>query len=240
MHYLALASDYDGTLAHQGAVDPDTIEALERLARSGRKIILVTGRELPDLETVFGRLDLFERIVAENGAVLCNPATREKRRLAERPPDEFVELLRTKGVATASTGEVVVATWRAYEQEVLDAIRELGLELQVICNKDAVMVLPSGVNKMTGLNAALAELKISPNNVVAVGDAENDHAFLSCCGCVVAVQNAIPSLKERADLVTQGASSAGVRELIEKVLATDLQGLGRNLDRHRSCSDASK
>ena len=60
----------------------------------------------------------------------------------------------------------------------LDTIRDLGLELQVIFNKGAVMVLPAGVNKASGLAAALADLGLSPHNVVGVGDAENDHAFL--------------------------------------------------------------
>lgn len=233
MRYFALATDYDGTLAHHGVVDEQTINTLERLAHSGRKIILVTGRELPDLESVFGRLDLFARIVAENGAVLYNPATREKQALGQRPPDRFVASLKEKGVTDVSVGDVIVATWHPHEQQVLDSIRELGLELQVIFNKDAVMILPSGINKMTGLDAALAELKISRHNVVGVGDAENDHAFLGCCECAVAVQNAIPALKERADLITDGASSAGVRELVEKILDTDLQELGPQLGRHR-------
>ena len=48
----------------------------------------------------------------------------------------------------------------------------------MIFNKGAVMILPSGVNKATGLAAALEELGLSPHNVVGVGDAENDHAFL--------------------------------------------------------------
>src|ERR1700722_2848136 len=73
MRYLAMASDYDGTLAHDGVVDDQTIRAIERLIHSGRKLILVTGRELPDLQSVFPRLDLCERVVAENGAVLYIP-----------------------------------------------------------------------------------------------------------------------------------------------------------------------
>ena len=73
MRYLALASDYDGTLASDGAVDAKTIEAIERLIHSGRRLILVTGRELPDLQAAFPRLDLCERVVAENGALLFNP-----------------------------------------------------------------------------------------------------------------------------------------------------------------------
>ena len=49
MRYLALACDYDGTLASAGKVSNETLSALERLKKSGRKLILVSGRELPDL-----------------------------------------------------------------------------------------------------------------------------------------------------------------------------------------------
>jgi len=53
MYFMALASDYDGTLAEDGRVAPATLEALDLLRQSGRKLILVTGRELPDLQEVF-------------------------------------------------------------------------------------------------------------------------------------------------------------------------------------------
>jgi energy-coupling factor transporter ATP-binding protein EcfA2 len=85
------------------------------------------------------------------------------------------------------------------------------------------MILPSGVNKMSGLCATLEELKFSSHNVVGVGDAENDHAFLESCECAVAVSNAIPSLKEKADLVTESARGAGVTELIQRLIENDLQ-----------------
>jgi HAD superfamily hydrolase (TIGR01484 family) len=229
MRYLALASDYDGTLAHDGVVDDDTILGLERLIHSGRRLIMVTGRELPDLQSIFPRLDLFERVVAENGALLYNPATREKRALAKCPPQSFLDSLRKRGVPDLSAGEVIVATWHPYETQVMEAIRESGLELQIVFNKEAVMILPTGVNKMTGLCAALEELKLSPHNVAGVGDAENDHAFLESCECSIAVANAIPALKERADLVTQHERGAGVVELIDKLIDTDLSELAGGL-----------
>jgi HAD superfamily hydrolase (TIGR01484 family) len=206
MRYFALASDYDGTLAHDGRVNEATVQALERLVPSGRKLILVTGRELPDLKTVFPRLDLCERVVAENGALLYNPATQEQRALAQRPSDDFIQALRVRGVSDVSVGEVIIATWRPHEVQVLEAIQELGLELQIIFNKDAVMVLPSGVNKKSGLCAALEELGLSPHNVAGIGDAENDHAFLESCECPIAVANAIPALKTQAALVTAGGA----------------------------------
>ncbi len=225
MRYLALASDYDGTLAHDGVVDESTVRAVERLKHSGRKLILVTGRELRDLQSVFPQLDLCERVVAENGAVLYNPATREKRVLAERPPESLLENLRNRGVSDMSVGDVIVATWHPHERQAIETIKESGLELQIIFNKDAVMVLPSGVNKMTGLCSALNEMKMSRHNVVGVGDAENDHAFLDGCECGVAVANAIDALKEKADFVTERARGAGVTELIEKLIGNDLSAL---------------
>jgi hydroxymethylpyrimidine pyrophosphatase-like HAD family hydrolase/energy-coupling factor transporter ATP-binding protein EcfA2 len=229
MRYLALASDYDGTLASDGVVDDETVRAIERLIHSGRRLILVTGRELPDLQSVFPRLDLCERVVAENGALVYNPATREKRTLAQRPPQSFLDALEQRGVHNFSVGEVIVATWKPHETQVMEAIRDSGLELQIIFNKGAVMVLPPGVNKMTGLCAVLQELKLSAHNLAGVGDAENDHAFLESCECSVAVANAVPALKERADFVTQRQRGAGVVELIDKMIESDLSELADRL-----------
>jgi hydroxymethylpyrimidine pyrophosphatase-like HAD family hydrolase len=213
-------------------VDDATLAALDRLRASRRKLILVTGRRLPDLMEVFPRLELFDRVVAENGAVLYQPSDRRERTLAEPPPGAFIAALGRRQVSPLAVGRVIVATWEPQEAAVLDVIRELGLELQVIFNKGAVMVLPSGVNKATGLDAALAELGLSRHNAVGVGDAENDHAFLARCECSVAVANALPALQQRADLVTAGERGAGVAELIDRLLECDLAELEPRLARH--------
>jgi hydroxymethylpyrimidine pyrophosphatase-like HAD family hydrolase len=226
MRFHALAADYDGTIAHHGKVDEATIAALERLRESGRKLVLVSGRELSDLLTVFDRLDLFHLAVLENGATIYDPVTRDTRVLADPPPPKFAETLRARGVWPLSVGKVVVATFEPHERTVLDTIREFGLELQVIFNKGAVMVLPTGVNKATGLTAALAELGLSAHNVVGVGDAENDLAFFRVCGCSAAVANALPAVKEAADVVTRSDHGAGVAELIDDLLTGALSDSG--------------
>ena len=127
---------------------------------------------------------------------------------------------------------MIVATWHPNETVVLKTIRDLGLEHQVIFNKGAVMVLPSGINKAAGLGAALEQLGLSPHNVVGIGDAENDHAFMSMCECSVAVANALPMVQERADYVTRGDHGAGVVELIDMIVADDLAELEPRLARH--------
>ncbi|MEU4405091.1 HAD-IIB family hydrolase [Streptosporangium sp. NPDC023963] len=222
MRYHVLACDYDGTLAAEGHVDDDTLDALERLARSGRRLVMVTGREVESLTRDFERLDLFDLVVAENGAVLHHPGEQKSSALAEAPPEAFVERLRELGVEPLSVGSAIVSTLEPHAETVLTTIRELGLEMQVIFNKGAVMVLPSGVNKATGLAAALAELEMSAHSVVGVGDAENDHAFLAACECAVAVANALPAVKERCDLVTERERGAGVVELIDRIVENDL------------------
>jgi hydroxymethylpyrimidine pyrophosphatase-like HAD family hydrolase len=221
MYFHALATDYDGTLATHGRVDEETLAALRRLRDSGRRLLLVTGRELPDLMATFPQLDLFDRVVAEDGALIYRPETQEEKPLAEPPPPRFAQTLRDRGVP-ATAGKVIVSTVQPHEQTVLEVIRNLGLELQVIFNKGAVMVLPSGVNKATGLVAALKELGLSANCVVGVGDAENDHAFLRACGFAVAVANALPAVQREADWVTVGDHGAGVREVIAELFAGDL------------------
>lgn len=231
MRYLALCTDYDGTLAHHGKVDDPTIAALEKFRASGRKLVLVTGRELPDLQRVFERLDLFDRVVAENGALIYRPASREERLLADPPPADFIEALRRRGVHP-SLGRCIVATWRPNEGAVLETIRDLGLELQVVFNKGAVMILPGGVNKATGLQVALDELNVSIHNTVAVGDAENDHALLSACECSAAVDNALPAVKQKVDIVLPLDHGAGVVQLIEEVLTDDLANRTTVLQRH--------
>jgi len=222
MRHHALACDYDGTLAEHGVVAAATDEALDRLRASGRKLIIVTGRRLDDLQRVYPRSRMFDAIVAENGALLHRPASRETRLLGGPPPPSFVEALRRRGIEPLDAGEVIIATRRPNEAPVLDEIQASGLELQLIFNKEAVMVLPSGVNKASGLNAALACLSLSPLDTVAVGDAENDHALLASCAFGVAVANAVASLKAEADLVTRGEAGAGVREVAERLLADDL------------------
>lgn len=221
MHFLALAVDYDGTIAENGSVPPEVRAAFTLLKSSGRKLLLVTGRELQALKHHFPYLGLFDLVVAENGAVLYDPAEDTETLITEPASTQLVRALRDKNVSPLSVGRSVIATWHPLEHAVLSSIHELGLELQITFNKDAIMVLPPGVNKASGLRAALRHLGICEQNVVGLGDAENDHAFLSICGCAGAVSNAIDSIKACADIRLEQDHGRGVCELIDLLLQKD-------------------
>ena len=222
MPVKALATDYDGTLAWHSMVEYSTCTALQKFKDSGRKLILVTGRELNELYSIFSSARLFDRIVAENGGLLVNPGTYGTQVLGPEPPEGFVDRLRERGVHPLSVGHTIVATQETYASVVQETIDEMELSWQIIPNKGALMVLPRAVDKASGLRVALQELGLTPADAVGAGDAENDHAFLNICGWSVAVANALESLKARADIVTQGSRGAGVEELISAILENKL------------------
>jgi hydroxymethylpyrimidine pyrophosphatase-like HAD family hydrolase len=232
VRYWALACDFDGTLAEDGHVAQATHDALLRLRASGRTLILLTGRTLDDLAHTCPHLDRFDRVVAENGALLYCPATSVQRVLAPPPSDAFVRELLARAVRPLSAGQVILASWHPHEATILQTIYDLGLDYQLAFNKGAVMVLPPGVTKASGLTAALDELHLSVHNVVGIGDAENDLAFLAACECAVAVANALPSVTEGADLVTAGTFGAGVVEVADALLEDDLAVREPHTGRH--------
>jgi hydroxymethylpyrimidine pyrophosphatase-like HAD family hydrolase len=115
----------------------------------------------------------------------------------------------------------VIATVTPNESVVEQKIRELRLDWDVIMNRESVMVLPRGVNKGTGLAAALGEFGLSAAEAMGIGDAENDHDFLRTCGLSVAVNNALPALKQEVGFVTRAARGAGVAEAIAHLRSID-------------------
>ena len=232
MRYLALVTDFDGTLTTHDGLSAEAEAALGRLRVSGRRVVLATGRRLADLLAICPRPQVFDMIVAENGAILFDPATREITQLAEPPPEALLEELRARGVEPLEIGEIIVATHAPHRRTVQDVIWELGLEAQVIGNRNAVMVLPAGVNKGSGLQHALRELGLSRHEVVGIGDAENDHSFLARCECAVAVADAAPAIKEIAAFVTESANGEGVIELIDELISNDLARMAGRLPQH--------
>jgi len=224
MKYLAFAADYDGTLAIHGSIRPELIDALTQLRDSGRKLILVTGREMADLKRCCPQYTLFDRIVLENGALLYQPRSEELRLLTHRPSELFIRLLRQRHVHPLSVGHCIVATQIQHEDTVAQCIAELsGLNepspnYSVILNKGSVMILPMGVNKGSGLKTALEDLKILASQTVGMGDAENDIDLLKACGRSYAVADSTPGLIAIAQHTTRGGAHHGPLEVIRDLL----------------------
>ncbi|NUR29330.1 MAG: HAD hydrolase family protein, partial [Catenulispora sp.] len=211
--FHAVALDLDGTLTSGGALNLDALSAIDRQRGRGRRVLLVTGRILAELEEEFpGLADRFDAVVAENGCVLRTPQA--VRALADPVDPELRRELVRSGVPVRS-GQVLLACGGWAGGMAFDAVARLGLDVQVVRNRAELMLLPPGVTKGTGLQHALDELGLSPHNTVGVGDAENDHTLLESCELGVAVGNAVDALKKRADLVLEEPNGTGVAALLE-------------------------
>ena len=217
-YFRAVAVDFDGTLAGDGRPDAAVLAALDEVRARGVRVLLVTGRILAELHETFPDVDgHVDAVVGENGAVLATPAG--TRRVAPPVPEELAAALTARDVSCRH-GLVLVACGGDVEHVVLDEVRRLGLDCQLVRNRSELMVLPAGVSKGTGLVEALDELGLSAHNTIAVGDAENDHSLLEVAEIGVAVDNAVESLKHHADLVLDLPDGAGVAELLRGPLVS--------------------
>jgi hydroxymethylpyrimidine pyrophosphatase-like HAD family hydrolase len=208
----AVALDYDGTLTETDVPEPEALEAVRETRRRGQAVVLVTGRILSELRAVFPAVEgEFDAIVAENGAVLADG---DGIRDLATPVDPALGQALTHRDIPVRQGRVLLACDTEHLGAVFEEIARLGLDCQVVRNRAAMMVLPGGVTKGTGLQQALGNLGISRHSTLAVGDAENDHALLEACELGVAVANAVDALKRRADLVLPMADGAGVAALL--------------------------
>ncbi len=230
MYCRALACDFDGTGATNGRLAPEVAVVLADARTRGIVTMLVTGRILEDLQVAEVDLASFDAVVAENGAVVRLPALDRTIELGVPPPERFLGELRARGVPI-SAGAVIVATWEAHTGDVLAAIRRCGLDAQIIFNRGALMVLPSGINKAVGVRRALLELGRSERNLIAFGDAENDLPLFAEAEIAVAARGSVPSVAEVADERLAQPGAVGVATYIRRLF--ERGGAATTPPRHR-------
>lgn len=217
MYCRVLACDFDGTGATNGALAPELTAALGEARAGGVTTLLVTGRVHQDIESLCADLSMFDAVVAENGAVICLPRWQRTIQLGRPPSNELLSALRARGVPFHA-GAVVVGTWSRHAHDLFDLVRCHGIDGQVVFNRDAVMLLPTGVNKAAGVRRALEELGRSEHNLVAFGDAENDLPLFALAELAVAARGSVPAVARQAHDALSQPNGAGVARYIYKLL----------------------
>ena len=221
MKLCTLALDFDGTIARNDVLDADVRSAIAEVRAQGIVVVLVTGRILEDLRRVTGELHFVDAVVAENGAVIEFPGTGYQRVIGQPLSAKFLDELRREGIPFAA-GQSLVDAPAETAQRILAIIQRLELPVALAFNRSRVMALPQAISKATGLREALAILRLSPHNAVAIGDAENDHELLQVCEMGVAVEWGSEVLKSSADQILPGDGPSAVAGYI-RALAKNRQ-----------------
>ncbi len=217
MHISVIATDFDGTISEGDQLAPEAGRVLRRWRETGQFTVLVSGRPFEFLRDLQEREHAFDLIVAENGAVLYNPHSDEMRLPFGEVPDDLVDALAQLDIPLWR-GIAIAGTTMPHDGAVWAASRELGLAVHVETNRNEVMVLPPGASKGAGLLNLLQREGLSPRNLLAIGDAENDHSLLQAAEVKVAVANAVEGLQALADHVTSEAGPAGVASFVHRYL----------------------
>jgi hydroxymethylpyrimidine pyrophosphatase-like HAD family hydrolase len=224
MYRKILVFDYDGTLAENERVPIELCAALEQLATAGYSLFLATGRIYQTID--LGALeDVFTGIIWENGAVLSQREWSDVYLPFGHVDPRLVSAIEQAGVPV-ERGLSIVSTWSTHEVPVAQVISKSGSEAVLSHNKGAVMILPPGAAKGTGLKRMLELCGLSERNAISFGDGENDLSLLQASEGGVAVANAVQGLRDIADVITCQPGPAGVLEALHTYwLANDLAKL---------------
>lgn len=213
MRFLALALDYDGTIATDNVLGDQVRQAIATLRARNIVVLIVTGRILSELERVAGSLHFVDAVVAENGAVIYVPDSRYSQLLGEPPPAALLEAALAEGIVL-KTGQSIVEGDAKDAPRLLEILRARELPYSLVFNRGRVMILGQAVSKATGLREILKILRLSPHNIVAIGDAENDHELLRSCEFGVAVGWGSPALMAAADYILHGSGPEAVAQYL--------------------------
>ncbi len=216
-----VAIDVDGTITdNKRRLCPSAIEAIHKAENNGIPVIIVTGNILAFTKFLSMLLGTTGGLVAENGGVIqsdkgeivfgdlkkCQKAYEFlKTRYPVRKVEYSVERISEIALYRDVPSKLIKNTLKDFDVEIYDS----GF---------AVHITDPHVNKGSSLLNLLKNKGISGNEVLAVGDSENDLDFLKVAGVKVAVANAEPELKAIADYVTEKPYGNGVKEALERFL----------------------
>jgi len=217
----AVALDVDGTItdkSRRGCIS--AIETIYKVETMGIPIIIATGNILCFTKALSIFLATSGGLVVENGGVIESRGSREVLGNFAKCQNAYNHLkseLPVEKVQNSNLRISEIAITRKFPVNVIKEVLE-GFDVEVYDSKFAIHITDPSVNKGSSVIKVAADIGVSPGEILAIGDSENDIEFLSAAGVKVAVSNANPELKDVADYVTSKPHGDGVREAVEKYI----------------------
>ena len=223
-----LALDIDGTLTTpSGTIDPRVFDALPAWPAP---VVVATGKAFPYPVALCHFVGIPERVVAENGGVVCA----DGRVRFEGDPDlvaDAVDAFEARGGDLGWGGANTTNRWRetevaarltADEALLRDVAEEFDLEF--LDTGYAYHLKARGASKGSALREVADIVDREPEAFVAVGDSENDASTFGVAGESYALANADETAKAAADTVVEEGFMDGTMAVLEGLVARAEEG----------------
>jgi phosphoglycolate phosphatase (TIGR01487 family) len=221
----AIAVDVDGTLTEPDRrISLDAIRALRQAEDdAGVKVMIASGNVLPIARSLSLFIGTSGPIIAENGGIVYFQDEAQYLTDKELPMQAFEMLKQKIGAKGIPTNhwrdtEIALDPHTTDINQVKCILKEAGYDLHVGTTGFAVHINNPGINKYAAIEVACKLIEITPENVMAIGDYENDLEMISNCGLGVAVANAVPLVKKAARFVATVPDGLGIVEAVEKFI----------------------
>lgn len=216
MKIRLLVFDLDNTLCPGGMpIETENVKRLKELEESGLRIAICSGKSLFYLTGFMRQVGLKHPfLVGENGITAQEGVGLPPRhyQMADISAEVLRRLQKIKGRIRQEypdmwfqPNEVVVTPFaKSAEQDVRigEILSEMDLTgLDVYHHSDCYDIVPSGVSKRTGVEILCRMLDITPQEVAAAGDGENDYPMFEYVGLPIGVN------VKRQELVKKNFSS---------------------------------
>jgi phosphoglycolate phosphatase (TIGR01487 family) len=224
----AIAVDIDGTITdYNKKLHLEAIQSLRRLEDAGIPIILATGNVRAITYGLWRFIGASGPMVCENGGVVWHPdwngpivrADGERARECATKMAQDIEI-DPKGITTNAWRE---SEWCLFADEDLDAVNNwvsnsIYSDLSVVRTGFAIHLMEPHLSKGEGLKVALEKMGLSPEDVLAVGDAPNDIPMFQLVGHSVAVGGCFDSLAAVAKVISPHPHGDTFSPLVDAIL----------------------
>ncbi len=223
----ALVTDVDGTITdRRRRINTPAVESIRTLVEAGIEVVFASGNTVCFMDGLCKMVGTDGTIIGENGGVYRRGFSGTLRVPGDKKAclaafEVLKDSFSRKGVELELFGEQYrfadVAFARNIDpDEARAVIRDHGLSVRVLDTGFAIHLQTPGVSKGAALTALAREMGISPDDMMAVGDSENDIEMLEAAGIGVAVRNAPAAVQAAADRVTEESYGDGFVEAVKK------------------------
>ena len=226
-----IAIDMDGTLLlPDHTISPAVKNAIAAARARGVNVVLTTGRPYAGVHNYLKELHMEQPgdyCITYNGALVQKAAdgstvaqtalSYDDYRFLEKLSREVGSHFHAMDPNTQFLKVMMIDEPAILDQAIARIPQEVKEKYTVLKSAPYFLeILDKRVNKGTGVKSLADVLGIKPEEIMAIGDQENDIAMIEYAGVGVAMDNAIPSVKEVANFVTKSNLEDGVAFAIEK------------------------